>query len=137
MQNNNAQNQIQLLKPNANLYVYNQPVNPQRNQIATSSNNKKMRIKSRPASVKVRGEKVALVGSKNEGGDQPKETKQSYLKVTGTSQMYGKEERGGGGVYRGIQIDDQTMKTSGYQTMNSKARPSSNGGRISVKNKLS
>jgi transketolase N-terminal domain/subunit len=73
-----------------------------------------MRIKSRPASVKVRGEKIELNSNgkpvRQKGGP---DRKQNFLKITGGSKGYGKGISRG--IQKGIQIDDQSMKTSNYR----------------------
>lgn len=76
-------------KGHTNLYAYNQPMY-KRNSMS-SKNNKKMRIKSRPASVKVRGEKI-LVSNKDKRADKRSNDsrKQNFLKITGGSKGYGK-----------------------------------------------
>lgn len=124
-----SQNVNQSGKPGigASMYAYNQPVVYKRNSTSNKNSNNKLRIQSRPISVKVKGEKIPMQQTNPKANlDDQGDNKQSGTKIKINLNKYGRGIEKG--VQRGMHIDDQSMKTNGYQ--NFRKRPVSNGARI-------
>lgn len=68
-------------------------------QNSRKRNEKRMRIKSRPSSVKVRGEKISL---------KPSKKKRDAMNTSGKQSKFGS-------LKRNLIVDDQTSRTHGYK----------------------